>query len=1305
MSALPLDFDGSLDPTGLPEVTLGNHSLLAAYDPHTMSRSNTGRISPIRGRTMKEYDQQISDLKKENFSLKMRIYYMEERMQQRYGDGQDIFKTNIELQVEIENLKRDLMDKQVLVQKAAVAMKTLSDNHEQAVETMKNRVLVEHQDEMNQLREQTETATKECEKFKREFEESSKKIVSLKKTLEDALFDLTSANKSKEELINKMKSAEFDVQTLTAQLKLLEQTRSDQEKERSMLIQRQKDLELQISDARKENHRKDRDLLDELDDQKEALQHKDTKIQEMDDLLKHKDHVIEKLETTLKLLKSEKMVAEKTAEDKATELENNIQVLGKYKRSVEGLVRSLRAKDKEAKMYQDRLEESQLELEKLRESLRKSELERTEAAAGASETEGTNKRLEVQLSEANAMSENLIKSLGKKEGELAGFQDQLKKAMEALNKSEEALEALQSQLKAERADFENQLREQALKYQIALGNKVEPKNEIDYLRKQVEDLQSLIATQNSELLAFSKDKIEMADLRNRLTNRDQEIKMMSDEHNKELFTLTKELEALKAENQNKEQTIQTPATCVMWDNPHYHETINTHQIYGTDAFTRSDISGDPVELLQEIRSVIELLKREMSTLAHQNCNSDLRDSSLVDDRPLTKEVVNAQSVWQRMEDLLEKNNQLHLAVLAHMKRDSRQSDSPDSNSCQDGGYNLGSPVRQGVKSGSKSECLVSASASTSTLGSGPLSPELNHSVGVETSPDVLNKSQQTGLSFYHTDQWAQTSPCRENNHQAGESHRPISSSEKTDKSGYYASKGDDTSVRTEESLEDYHNFRHGISFDDYYFELCRQDRASAVLKSDSKARRSLPHSRSNKSQDHHHQAAQSLSPADTSPQSLGASGDGIHTEVTYGGDEPDGNGCLYESSLNTVLVFDQGEAPDKHTSHVNLAGGGDFSEPVEQLPIETHEKYYNFTRGLPNSSVQSERKQKGFRSEIDDLVDSTEDHNFDQRSRRNSWAEELEQYRVVGDQSELHNDQFVETVQDMSVRELRNLAIKLYSELRESEKFIEHHILPENTETSLPTPATQEIQALQTKLEATESTVRLLSKKNKQYLSALEAAGLHTKMMSRSDSESCLTNEPKSGRMSTASMENLSHRSSDQDNGHNERNVGQPHQDNSSNSPADHNINRVSDKEPYGESIKKSRSNNSYGERSSLNLISGSTVACTEAASLAPLMSFSNTHSSLTVDKAKTLSQNNGANLSTFKSDKTALQQNLDAAASAAKPGGTSPDHSASVELSLFDQSLIDFNYSSILDLTSLTRHSSMIKSLEGKSWKDLTGW
>jgi hypothetical protein len=38
--------------------------------------------------------QQIADLKKENFSLKLRIYFLEERVQQQFdGDSEALFKT------------------------------------------------------------------------------------------------------------------------------------------------------------------------------------------------------------------------------------------------------------------------------------------------------------------------------------------------------------------------------------------------------------------------------------------------------------------------------------------------------------------------------------------------------------------------------------------------------------------------------------------------------------------------------------------------------------------------------------------------------------------------------------------------------------------------------------------------------------------------------------------------------------------------------------------------------------------------------------------------------------------------------------------------------------------------------------------------------------------------------------------------------------------------------------------------------------------------------------------------------------
>uniref|UniRef100_M3ZTV7 CDK5 regulatory subunit associated protein 2 n=1 Tax=Xiphophorus maculatus TaxID=8083 RepID=M3ZTV7_XIPMA len=75
------------------------------------------KMSPVKALTMKDYEnQQITALKKENFNLKLRIYFMEERMQQKCDDStEDIFKTNIELKVELESMKRELAEKQELL--------------------------------------------------------------------------------------------------------------------------------------------------------------------------------------------------------------------------------------------------------------------------------------------------------------------------------------------------------------------------------------------------------------------------------------------------------------------------------------------------------------------------------------------------------------------------------------------------------------------------------------------------------------------------------------------------------------------------------------------------------------------------------------------------------------------------------------------------------------------------------------------------------------------------------------------------------------------------------------------------------------------------------------------------------------------------------------------------------------------------------------------------------------------------------------------------------------------------------------
>jgi len=53
----------------LNEVTFGTHMKYADGSVPMIATSNSGRRSPVRTRIIKEYDQQLSELKKENLAL------------------------------------------------------------------------------------------------------------------------------------------------------------------------------------------------------------------------------------------------------------------------------------------------------------------------------------------------------------------------------------------------------------------------------------------------------------------------------------------------------------------------------------------------------------------------------------------------------------------------------------------------------------------------------------------------------------------------------------------------------------------------------------------------------------------------------------------------------------------------------------------------------------------------------------------------------------------------------------------------------------------------------------------------------------------------------------------------------------------------------------------------------------------------------------------------------------------------------------------------------------------------------------
>uniref|UniRef100_A0A3P9JI35 Centrosomin N-terminal motif 1 domain-containing protein n=1 Tax=Oryzias latipes TaxID=8090 RepID=A0A3P9JI35_ORYLA len=108
----------------------------------------------LQPHTLKQFEQHLNDLKKENFSLKLRIYFLEERIQQKFEESsEDVYRTNIELKVEVESLKKELQEKQEHLDKALKTTESLTNHNE----TELQRRCQERQQEIDHMQQVLET--------------------------------------------------------------------------------------------------------------------------------------------------------------------------------------------------------------------------------------------------------------------------------------------------------------------------------------------------------------------------------------------------------------------------------------------------------------------------------------------------------------------------------------------------------------------------------------------------------------------------------------------------------------------------------------------------------------------------------------------------------------------------------------------------------------------------------------------------------------------------------------------------------------------------------------------------------------------------------------------------------------------------------------------------------------------------------------------------------------------------------------------------------------------------------------------
>ncbi|XP_030390971.1 CDK5 regulatory subunit-associated protein 2 isoform X3 [Gopherus evgoodei] len=447
---LPVEFSGSVSISRLSDVSRDEPRIGLGISGALLDVAEDA-ISPTRARTMKDYENQITDLKKENFNLKLRIYFLEERMQQKFdGPTEDIYKINIELKVEVESLKRDLQEREKLLIKASKAVESLAQGGDAEIQRVKEeaRKKVQQVEEIltsriNLLEENLKAAQEEVEKA---FAVTEREKV-LRMAVEQKLSGVTNTHLKELDSITELPEKDRLIEQLTLSLKSKEAIIQHLEEEKS------------------QSESCDGNLPAE-------------KIRELTVALRHeKDSEIESLQEELREREDELSIEKK----------NGL----KRDKTIQGLTLALKTKEKENEELNSEIENLNVSLAKAREATHKAQIQKFK---GAEDYQALLMEKETLLAELR--SENLTKDTENRK-----LQRRIKRTDQELN-----------DLNLEREKMERELDEAQL--QKSRGDKTinDLRNQLEKLHGEMTEREKAVEHHYNILLSESNQKLQSQEL-------------------------------------------------------------------------------------------------------------------------------------------------------------------------------------------------------------------------------------------------------------------------------------------------------------------------------------------------------------------------------------------------------------------------------------------------------------------------------------------------------------------------------------------------------------------------------------------------------------------------------------------------------------------------------------------------------------------------------------------------------------------------------------------------------------------------
>ncbi|XP_042734894.1 CDK5 regulatory subunit-associated protein 2 isoform X2 [Lagopus leucura] len=460
---LPVGFEGSV--SALPDISREGPQLEPA-GCRGLPDVAEDTVSPIRARTMKDYENQISDLKKENFNLKLRIYFQEMRIQQKFdGPTEDMYKINIELKVEIESLKRDLQEREKLLIKASKAVESLAQGGDAEIQRVKEEAQKKLQEmegiltgRINLLEENLKAAQEEVEKAIA----MAEKEKALRIVAEQKLSSLANAP-----------AKDLDMIAGNEKDRLIEQLN---------LSLKSKEAAIQHLEENSQCGPGDGSLAEKIEEATIALRReKDSEIEAIKMELKNERNSFEK-----KIQSLEEELQERENE-LAVEKKNGL----KRDKTIQGLTVALKAKEKENEELASEIEALNTSLAKAREATHQAHIQKFK---GAEDYQALLMEKETLLAELR--SENLTK-----DAENRKLQRRIKRTDQELN-----------DLNLEREKMEKELDEAQLQKSRSDKTINDLRNQVEKLHGEMAEKEKAVEHHYNILLSESNQKLQSQEL-------------------------------------------------------------------------------------------------------------------------------------------------------------------------------------------------------------------------------------------------------------------------------------------------------------------------------------------------------------------------------------------------------------------------------------------------------------------------------------------------------------------------------------------------------------------------------------------------------------------------------------------------------------------------------------------------------------------------------------------------------------------------------------------------------------------------